>query len=89
MVTVSFTANLRRHLNVASVEVPGATVREVLDAVFAEHPAMRSYLLDDQNTVRKHVTIFVNGEPIDDREDLSDALPDGADVYVAQALSGG
>ncbi len=89
MVTVTFTANLRRHLPVESVEVHGATVREALHAVFDDHPTMRSHLLDDQNAVRKHVTLFVDGQPINDRTHLTDALSDGAEIFVAQALSGG
>ena len=37
-----FTANLQRHVVSPTVEVPGATVREALDRVFAAPPALRS-----------------------------------------------
>ncbi len=86
---VVFTANLRRHLPVPAVEVEAATVREALDAVFAQSPTLRSYLLDDQGAVRKHVVIFVAGQQIKDRKRQSDPLPSGAELYVMQALSGG
>jgi hypothetical protein len=35
------------------------------------------------------VIVFVNGEMIRDRENLSDPVPPEAEVYVMQALSGG
>jgi hypothetical protein len=35
------------------------------------------------------MVVFVNGQPIRDRADLTDPVPDGAEVFVMQALSGG
>jgi molybdopterin synthase sulfur carrier subunit len=64
-------------------------VAEALAAVFADNPPLRGYILDDQGGVRKHIAIFLNGEPIIDRHRLSDPVPDGAEVHVMQALSGG
>lgn len=89
MPTVSFTQNLRRHVDVDRCDVEAATVGEALDCVFAEHPRLRSYLLDDRGAVRKHVAIIVNGETISDRTKLSDSLKPDDDVFVMQALSGG
>jgi sulfur-carrier protein len=71
------------------MDLPGATVREVLDKAFASSPELRSYLLDDQGRVRRHVAIFVNGETIGDRAGLSDPVAPDAEVFVMQALSGG
>ena len=89
MPRVEFTPILRRHLPTPTAEVEGDTVRAVLDAVFAEHPALRGYILDDQGAVRLHVAIFVDGEPLIDRESLSDAVGPRGEVFVMQALSGG
>lgn len=86
---VHFTSNLERHLAVPSREVAGATVADALAAVFADNPKLRHYLLDDQGRLRKHVNIFVNGEPVADRERLSDAIAARDEVFVFQALSGG
>lgn len=71
------------------MQVEGATLREAFEAVFSEQPDMRSYLLDDQGAVRKHVMIFVNNQSIADRQHLSDRLSPDSKVYVMQALSGG
>ena len=89
MPKVAFTANLERHLSCPVRDVPGSTVRAVLDGVFAEQPTLRSYILDDQDRVRKHVAIFVNGERITDRQRLSDPVEEADEVFVFQALSGG
>ena len=68
----------------------GRTVREVLDNVFADNPQARGYVLDDQSSLRKHMTIFVDGRMIRDRAQLTDRRARGrARIYVFQALSGG
>ena len=89
MPRVTFTGNLQRHLDCAPAEVPGGTVREALEAVFAKNPRARGYVLDDQGAVRRHVVIFVGGQPVADRERLSDPVSPGAEIAVLQALSGG
>lgn len=89
MVRVSFTENIQRHVQCPQTSVSGANVGEVLAAVFSANPRAKGYVLDDQGGVRRHMIVFVNGKAIADRTGLSDAVPDGAEVYVMQALSGG
>lgn len=89
MATLAFTPNLEKLVACPEGSWPGATVGDVLDAAFAARPGARGYVLDDQGHVRKHVMVFVNGEPLADRADLS--VPVGTDdaIFVMQALSGG
>lgn len=89
MVIVSFTANIQRHVDCPDQTVHAATVREALEAVFAGNPRARSYVLDDQGALRKHMAVFVDGRQIVDRSGLSDELTSDSRVYVFQALSGG
>ncbi|UCF67430.1 MAG: MoaD/ThiS family protein [Acidobacteriota bacterium] len=89
MARVSFTQNLSRHLACAPREAEAGTVRELLEAVFADSPALRGYVLDDQGALRKHVAVFVNGSQIKDRRELSDGVGREDEVFVMQALSGG
>ena len=84
-----FTANLQRHVACPPMDVSGTTVRQALEAVFAANPAVRSYLLDDQGGVRKHMSIFVGGEQLRDRQRQSDPVASGAEIFIMQALSGG
>jgi molybdopterin converting factor small subunit len=89
MPTVSFTSALQRFLAAPSAQVDGATVGEALAAVFASHPTLRGYVLDDQGAVRRHVMVFVNGQPMNDRVRLSDPVAPSDEIYVFQALTGG
>jgi sulfur-carrier protein len=89
--TVVFTPNLKRHVESSAevLQIEGATVRAVLDAVFAANPRLRGYVLDDQGALRKHMSVFVDGQQIADRARLTDPVRPGSEVYVMQALSGG
>ncbi|HZL98776.1 MAG TPA: MoaD/ThiS family protein [Planctomycetota bacterium] len=89
MPRVTFTPNLQRHVECPPATAPGSTVHDVLESVFAGNPRLRGYLLDEQGAVRHHVVIFVDGTSIRDRQALSDAVTEGSEVYVMQALSGG
>lgn len=89
MATVVFTPNLARHVASPPAVVEGATVREVLDRVFAANQRLRGYVVDDQGALRHHMVIFINGRQIEDRLHLSDPVPADGEIYVMQALSGG
>ncbi|HSO07430.1 MAG TPA: MoaD/ThiS family protein [Pelomicrobium sp.] len=89
MATLVFAASLRRHVDAPAAQLDGATLRAVLDAYFAAHPSVKSYVLDDQGAVRKHVAIFRNGTLIGDRAGLTDPVREADEIYVVQALSGG
>jgi molybdopterin converting factor small subunit len=89
MAKVFFTSNLRRHVDCATMEAEGDSVREVLSRVFARQDRLGAYVLDDQGALRKHMTILVNGQRIRDIERLSDPVKPSSEVWVMQALSGG
>jgi hypothetical protein len=89
MPRVSFTRNIQRHVSCPDTEADGASVREVLDAVFAGNPRARGYVLDDQASLRRHMLIFVDGQIIRDRVRLSDPVAPSSTIHVYQALSGG
>jgi sulfur-carrier protein len=86
---VVFTPNIQRHVECPEAEAGGGSVREVLDKVFTANPQARSYVLDDQASLRRHMTIFVDGRAVRDRVRLSDPVAAGSTIYVFQALSGG
>jgi sulfur carrier protein ThiS len=72
-----------------SFELNGETVRDLLEALFADYPNLRGYLLDDQGALRHHVVAFVNGAAVRDKRALDDHVPPEGDLFVFQALSGG
>lgn len=89
MPTVSFTSALQRFLPAPSMQVDAATVQQALAAVFATRPTLRGYVLDDQNALRRHVAVYVNGDLVRDRSRLTDPVHPSDDIYVFQALTGG
>ncbi len=89
MPSVVFTTAMQRHVACPADTVEGTTVRATLDAYFARHAGVRTYVLDDQGALRQHVVVFVDGVQVRSREGLDDAVSPGAEVYVMQALSGG
>lgn len=89
MVTVNFTPNLQRYTDCSPLQVEGQTVRDILEAAFAQRPILRGYVLDDQHALRKHMVIFINDQIIRDRKLLTDEVPEGGQLFVMQALSGG
>ena len=89
MARVRFTSHLVRHRPAPMIEAAGATVAEVLAAGLAGDDLLRSYVLDEQGRLRKHVAIYLDGTVIADRLRLSDPVAPQSEIYVLQALSGG
>lgn len=90
MVHVKFTSHLKRFFpNLAPFDLEARTVAEVITALEQRHPGLGSYIVDERGALRKHVNIFIGEDLIYDRQTLSDALADGDQVFILQALSGG
>jgi hypothetical protein len=89
MAEVRFTSHLRSLVPEGAISASGATVGEALAGLFAAHPHVGGYVLDEQGRLRKHVCIFADGERL--RHDAALARRIGPDtkLYVMQALSGG
>jgi molybdopterin converting factor small subunit len=69
--------------------VAGATVREVLDNVFAKYPTLRGYVVDEHGALRHHVVAYLNNEAVSDKETLATPVKAESELYLFQALSGG
>ena len=65
--------------------VDGGTVVDLLQAIENAHPAAKGWILDERGVLRRHINVFVNGEP-----SAQDAQVDPGDrIDVLPALSGG
>ena len=89
MPQIRFTQSIQRHVACPPKTVDGSSLRQVLDSYFTGNPMARGYVLDDQGALRKHMAIFINGQPVQDRSKLVDPVPADGTVDVVQALSGG
>jgi len=68
------------------VEVEGRTLGDVLRALDEAYPGFRFRVIDEQGRVRRHMLVYVGEER---EEDLGAAVPEGAEVFLVGALSGG
>ncbi|MBO0722077.1 MAG: MoaD/ThiS family protein [Blastocatellia bacterium] len=68
------------------VDAAGATVAEMLDDLNRQFPGIRFRMIDEQDNVRPHMRIFVNGEQV---WNLDAPLNPTDEVHILQALSGG
>jgi hypothetical protein len=89
MVQVHFTNHLRHVAPGGAVEAAGATIRAVMADVFARHPALKGYILDDQERLRVHIALFLDNEHVRGADALERAVKPDSELYILQALSGG
>ena len=68
------------------VDAAGATVGEVLGDLERRYPGIRFRMIDEQDAIRRHMRIFVNGDEV---RALGTALRAEDEVLIVQALSGG
>jgi sulfur-carrier protein len=76
----SYTAGLPQ------VEAEGATVGEVLDDLDRHYPGIRFRMIDEQDGIRRHIRVFVNGDQV---RGLAAQLRATDEILIVQALSGG
>lgn len=89
-VTVKLPTQLRASVGGAStVPSAGATVGEVLDAVYTEHPELRDRICGEDGELRRFVNVYVGGEDIRYLDGLATPVGDGGEVQILPAVAGG
>ena len=89
MVTVNFSPSIQRHKPCPAQRVQAGTLGDVLGSAMQAEPGLRSYVLDDQGFIRKHVAVFVNKDMHLPRNNLARPVAAGDTVLVIQCLTGG
>ncbi len=79
-------APLRSYTKAREVEASGATLGDMLADLDRHFPGLRFRVVDEQDKIRRHIRIFVNGKQI---FDLAHPLCSTDAVMMVQALSGG
>lgn len=64
----------------------GTTIDEALMNLDHQFPGIRFRVIDEQNTLRQHMKIYLNNNPITDLQTLIEAADE---LTLMQALSGG
>lgn len=72
------------------VDVGGAaTVRQVLDALAADWPAVERRVRDETGAIRAHVNVFVGEVNVRDTGGQDSPVTEGSELHVIPAVSGG
>ena len=70
----------------AEVTAVGTTLADLLADLDRQFPGFWFRVIDEQDRVRRHIILFVG---IERQENLATPIPDGVDVHIIGALSGG
>ncbi len=68
------------------VEASGTTLEAITRDLDARFPGIRFRIVDEQDRIRPHVKLFVNGEQM---KDLAAEVTASDEVAIVQAFSGG
>ena len=77
---------LRSYTERRETEANGATLAALLADLDRRYPGIRFRMVDEQDQIRRHIRVFINGEQV---RELSRALRATDEVVIVQALSGG
>jgi molybdopterin converting factor small subunit len=68
------------------VDAEGGTLAALLADLDRRYPGIRFRMIDEQDAIRRHIRIFVNGDEV---RTLNTPLGPADEVFIVQALSGG
>ena len=66
--------------------VAPTTLGDALDALDARYPGLRFRIIDEQDAVRPHIKLFVDGTLV---RELAAPIPTARELMIVGALSGG
>ncbi len=75
--------------NSLSVSGSPGTVSAALESLWQVYPGLRDRIVDEQGEVRQHINIFVGEEAIRFADGLVTKVPDGTEILIVPAVSGG
>ena len=71
------------------LRLPASTVRDLLEELERRFPALYQCICDETGAVRRHVSLFLNNDLMNDDTGFDKRLKAGDVVSVFQAVSGG
>jgi molybdopterin synthase sulfur carrier subunit len=77
------------HRDEVRLETGSGSLAEALSRLWAECPGIRDRVMTELGEVRPHINIFVDGENVRYLGGLDAPVPDGAEVFLVPAVSGG
>jgi molybdopterin converting factor small subunit len=75
--------------NKARIELPAATIPELLSALHAACPGIRARLCNEDGTVKRYINIFLNNQDVRHLNQEQLRLTDRDEVAIIPAMAGG
>ncbi len=72
-----------------TVEVAGATVGAVIEALVTQHPALRDQILAADGSLNRFVNVYVNGQDVRYEQELATPVGPADTVILLPAMAGG
>jgi molybdopterin synthase sulfur carrier subunit len=85
MANVRLRGQLEKLAGASELPVEGDTVTELLKALEEAHSGLEGWILDERGILRRHINVFVNGEPAEPDA----AVAAGDKIEILPAISGG
>lgn len=90
MATVHIPTPLRRLTGgQARVQVDGANILAILEALDSQYPGFRERLFDDGGELKRFINIYVNDEEIRTLAGKATAVKEGDRITIVPAMAGG
>ena len=90
MAHVHFTSALKPFFpEIESLEIEAESIAELIEHIEKVYPGIKTFVLQDDGSIRKHVNIYIDNQLIEDEINLSDPITKTTQVHIFQALSGG
>ena len=68
------------------IEINKPTLNELLEELDAKFPGIKFRFIDEQDKVRQHMRIFVNGEVVNN---IFLTLQENSEIFIVHMISGG
>jgi molybdopterin synthase sulfur carrier subunit len=71
------------------IELAGGTVGEVVDALTAQYPSLKSQLMTAEGELNRFVNVYVNGQDVRYLDGLATTVGERDEVRLLPAMAGG
>jgi sulfur-carrier protein len=66
-----------------------AILADALEFLWTQYPGIRDRVATEQGQIREHINVFVGNEDVRYTGGLQTPIPDGAEIWIIPAISGG
>jgi sulfur-carrier protein len=71
------------------IEPSPTTLADALEALWKRCPGIRDRVVTEQAQIREHINVFVGNESVRYTGGLQTPIPEGAEIAIIPAISGG